>query len=95
MIHDVVLTARLAGIPSRERIVMMVAPMSETMSAARIGRSVMPSLMVSSVRRAMVKPPRPIAAMANRIPWLAVIDPLPMSGATAFAALDAPALNPI
>ena len=34
MIQEVMLTARLAGIPSPERIVMIVAPMSETTIAA-------------------------------------------------------------
>ena len=50
-----------------------------------------PSPTVSSVRRAIVNAPTPIAPIASSTPWLAESDPLPTSGATAFAALDAPA----
>ena len=50
---------------------MRVAPTVETTSAARIGRSVMSSPTVASVRRAMVNPPRLMAATASRMAGLA------------------------
>jgi hypothetical protein len=43
MIQQVVFTARLTGIPQYEKTVMIAAPTVETISAARMRRSVNPS----------------------------------------------------
>jgi len=84
---------KLAGIPIADSAVMMVALITSTTSAARIGSSVSSLPMVSRVRRAIVNAPRPMAAPPSSIPWSIGIAPLPTSGATAFATFDAPAEN--
>lgn len=95
MMHIVALTARLAGMPRNERKVMRLALTISTMSDARRGRSVRSFPTVSSVRRAMVNAPRPMAAAASRMPTSTSSAPLPTRGAMAFATLLAPALNAI
>lgn len=90
----IVANTRLIGIPIHERTVVIVAAVTDTISAASNGSSVMSVPTESRVRRAMVNAPSPIASVASTIPAFTPRAPLPTSGATALATLLAPALKP-
>ncbi len=79
--------------PMAERAVVIVAAVSITMSAASNGMSLSSVPTDSIVRRAIVKPPTPIATVAMAIAVLTSNAPLLTSGATALGTLLAPALN--